>query len=190
MTTANSTHGSPGDQPESATKGTTSILDCCENGDLARLKELLSTQSTTEPSTSAHDMLMRACKANQPRIVQYVIKQFPGIQTTSELHKAAFAGGTEVYGIILHEYPKLKDHSFGHTSDPISEAVLNEDAAMLELLLARGFDAKISHYCYVPVRQPRPCAPSLFAIELTSLDHLRSWCSPKNETVMKRSLNV
>lgn len=155
-------------QSASKSQISTEIFGCCEHGDLTRLKELLRIQSTVELVPSAHDMLLRACDASQFQIVQFLVDKYPDTKTTLPLHKAAFSGGVEIYGFILEKYPALKEHSFGHISDPISEAVLNGDTEMLDFLLARGFEAKNSHYCYVPVISPRYLPKSLFLNEALS----------------------
>jgi len=142
-------------QSTSRTKPMMTALAYCENGNLPLLKELLAAKSPVESLPSAHDMLVRACKAKHPQIVQFIIDELPDIETTQQLHSAAFAGGVEVYGIILNRYPELRIHSFGHTSDPISEAVLNQDTSMLDFLLENGFEAKNSHFCYIPVQKSR-----------------------------------
>ena len=168
--TADSTRAIPTDPLTSATNTTTSMLECCNNGNLSHLKDLLVAHAKTESLPSAHDMLMRACNARQPHIVQFIVERFSDIQPSLELHSAAFSGGVDVYSIILNEFPKLKDHSFGHTSDPISQAVLNGDTVMLDFVLGQGFNVKNSHYCYVPVCQPcrsfKITEEGIFSIEL------------------------
>ena len=139
----------------SATNTSTSMLECCENGNLSHLKDLLAAHAETESPPLAHDMLVRACNARQPHIVQFIVERFSDVQPSLDLHSAAFSGGVDVYSIILNKFPKLKDHSFGHTSDPISQAVLNGDTVMLDFVLGQGFNVKNSHYCYIPVCRPR-----------------------------------
>ena len=153
MTTgASLEQGSHTGNSPSAGQACTDAMSCCETGDLTRLKEFLNTQTVAvEKIPSAHDMLLRACDARKPDIVRFLVEEHPDIETTLQLHKTAFSGGVEIYAIILEKYPTLKLLSFGHTSDPISEAVLNNDIRMLDFLLAQGFEAKDSHYCYVPV---------------------------------------
>ena len=152
--TADSTRATLAAPLPSATNTTTSMLECCENGNLSHLKDLLAAHADTENLPPADDMLIRACNAKQSHIVQFILERFPDIQPSLQLHSAAFSAGVDVYRIILNKFPEFKDHTFGHTSDPISQAVLNGDTVMLDFVLDQGFNVKNSHYCYVPVRQP------------------------------------
>lgn len=147
--TARSGEQKSGQEPEA--EKVMRVLICCEDGDLDHLKELLANASTPDPLPSAHDMYARACKGKQPQVVRFLNDRYPDLVTTVEIHKAAFSAGVEVYGIVLDKHPTMKEQTFGHTSDPISEAVLKGDIKMLDFLFARGFDAKDSHYCYVLV---------------------------------------
>ncbi|MDI1490531.1 MAG: hypothetical protein OHK93_001735 [Ramalina farinacea] len=96
-------------------------------------------------------MLVAACNAKQPETVQFLLQKYPTTETSQKLHEAAMAGGIPVYEIILSKYPELKDHGFGHTCDPIGQAVVNGDLDMLKFLLNQGFDIQMAHFCYIPV---------------------------------------
>lgn len=130
------------------------VLDCCAKGDLDLLKEMLVARPRGESTPSSHDMLVAACNAKQPETVQFLLQKYPTTETSQKLHEAAMAGGIPVYEIILSKYPELKDHGFGHTCDPIGQAVVNGDLDMLKFLLNQGFDIQMAHFCYIPVCQP------------------------------------
>ncbi|CAD6571165.1 MAG: hypothetical protein ASARMPREDX12_004149 [Alectoria sarmentosa] len=126
-------------------------LESCQRGDLGGLKRLLDAHPAPDTPPPTSEMLVTACKAKHISVLQYLLERDPNTKSSLELHKAAFQGGVDVYSVILEKFPELKQETFGHQADPISQAVSDNDIVMLEFLLDNGFDVKTSHFCYVPV---------------------------------------
>lgn len=112
------------------------------------------TADDTQQPKSANEpykILMKATQEKKTSLVRETLQKNDKLSTDIALHEAAFAAGVEIYGIFLDKFPDLVQHTFSHRSDPIGEAVTNDDLAMVEMLLSRGVQLKHSHYCYVPV---------------------------------------
>ncbi|KAI9748000.1 MAG: hypothetical protein M4579_007336 [Chaenotheca gracillima] len=153
------------------------VLSACKEDNLAQLKTMLKDRDP-DSSPSAKEMLFTASIAKSASVVQYLLDQFPSLESSLRLHEVGFDAGPEIYNMYLQRFPELFEHSFGHMGDQIGMAVLNNDLPMLSFLLNKGFNIMYAHLDYTPILT---FAEENGEIDQEIIDLLKSYGAPTGE---------